>query len=244
MARICAAWRPVLTGKGFLFWLLLCAPAVSVDGALGAPLAPSRSPIVFHPEQALLLRIRSSRCGGRADRDSRDHRRSEACREAADDEDSLEFHGSHDRRTSTRKNASERGRKRRRASRMDDHDAGENQADEKEAALSPRIREPRKRSLCRQGDRRWNDAECDDRPPPPYKRDSGKEPVGDEGDALTRPYCGMLCMWRRAKYGHCGIGCSYYRRRYENEGDDEWRRHRRRRRDRDDYYDADRDLLK
>lgn len=278
MARICAAIRPVFTGKGLLFWPLFCALAVFSDRGHAASFAPGQSPLAGYSSTASLLRVHGSHCEWRVGRDARvgyahNHRHVEACENSSGSDQPLENFDRHDKRTSTHKTAGERDQERRRAPSADQRKADENKSDgrnaddrkpddrksddrkrdgrtaderrldDKEAAVSPspRLYERRERSRCnaKPKDQR---GECSDGPPPPpFRSDPGEGPADDEPDGLTKARCGMLCMWRRAKYGHCGVGCSYYRRRYENDGYGDWRRHH----NRDEYSDgADPDLLK
>lgn len=185
---------------------------------------------------------------------SHQHMHVEACEEAnkADKTDKadkterpLESYDRHDKKTSTRKTAGERERERRRSSPEDktaggarderkgddrkSDDAGPerrqtDQKDDKEAALAPRAEERPERPRCRTKERRPTEECQDDAPPPPYRRRADEGPRDEDADGIERARCGMLCMWRRAKYGHCGVGCAYYRRRYEGDGRDDWRR--------------------
>jgi hypothetical protein len=125
------------------------------------------------------------------------------------------------------------------------YDDGPSKADSRRA-------ESRERPHCEAGGR-FPRRECVEEAPAPYRRDAhGPAPhgedykqsygrgrydsrgddhrEGDSRDELERPVCGVMCILRRAKFGYCGSGCSYYRRWSENDGGYDGfysRRHRR-----------------
>jgi hypothetical protein len=235
MGGLRIAVRLASASKGLVCWVLICLMAV-LAGASQAAFALAPASFLLKGGELgagsgaewapMLQRTHGFHCDWRMGFDNRvgyehNHRHLEACDSPADEFDR------HDRRTSDHKPAAEKVRENAQASLR-----------REEKALD-RSRCSSRGGRGRRGDRREG---CSEEAPPPPFRQGGRGRQAEGGD-LDQAYCGVLCLWRRAKYGHCGGDCSYYRRRYENDGYGNLpRRSRRHRGER--WERADHDVLK
>ena len=183
------------------------------------------------------------RDNGRRRKDFRDDARKDG--PFSKDEDAPRRHDDRNQRYDDRKTYDD-GMKDDGRVRGDDLRAGYDDGGPAEADSSGPLRE---RPRC-SADGRIPRRECVEDAPPPYRRDAYHPAPNWEGyresyrggsyddrrdergereqrDELERPVCGVMCMLRRAKFGYCGAGCSYYQRWSESDGgyDGFYRRH-------------------